>query len=193
MTEVRCFLLEPTKRVQLRLRRFCFGDNCTACPMSGHDAWVVFPGPEAGAWPARIRNEDHCLVSYEDVGPPHDDSRWPTKCGQCGLPFPDDAQWQVFQELIYRRTDNSGETTLRDAPPGAMYDAEWYPKKGPDGRALCVCLPPDGGLNYWCIDGTAKGGGGWTRTGTPPNVTANPSILTPRYHGWLRNGVLVSC
>jgi len=83
--------------------------------------------------------------------------------------------------------------TLRDCPPGAMYDAFWYPEKGPDGRALCVSLPPGGGMDFWHVDGPSKGGGGWTRSGEPPFVTANPSILTPRFHGFLRNGWLESC
>jgi hypothetical protein len=160
--------------------------------MRGHDAWVIFPGPEQGAWPARIR-PDKCLDSYDDVAPPHEDPRWPILCDQCGVVFPDSAQWQVFQESIFRRADNGQDTTLRDAPPGAMYDAEWYPMKGPDGRCLCVCLPPEGGLDYWCIDDVAVGGGKWTREGVPPHVTARPSILTPRYHGFLTNGVLREC
>lgn len=164
--------------------------------MGGHDAWVLFPGPDSGAWPVRWCSDpghDKCLDIYEDVAPPHDDPRWPAKCDQCGAPFPEFATWQVFQELIYRRADSGQEMTLRDAPPGAMWDAGWYWEKGPDGKSLCVCLPPGGGLDYWHVDGPAKGGGRWTRTGVPPNVTANPSILTPRYHGWLRDGRLVDC
>lgn len=125
--------------------------------MRGHDAWTIFPGPDQGAWPARIR-PDKCLEGYDDVAPPHEDSRWPVLCEQCGIVMPDSAQWQVFQESIFRRADNGRETTLRDAPPGAMYDATWYPVKGPDGRCLCVCLPPEGGLDYWCIDDTSSDG-----------------------------------
>lgn len=40
---------------------------------------------------------------------------------------------------------------------------------------------------------------GWERTGTPPNVTARPSIGMPdakggfRYHAFLTNGVLEEC
>ena len=41
-------------------------------------------------------------------------------------------------------------------------------------------------------------GKGWTRTGTPPKVTANPSIGLGKvdgggwaYHGWLTNGFLI--
>lgn len=33
----------------------------------------------------------------------------------------------------------------------------------------------------------------WTRTGAIPKVTCSPSILTPRYHGFLRDGFLEEC
>jgi hypothetical protein len=56
-----------------------------------------------------------------------------------------------------------------------------------------VALPPDGGDDLWMVDGTASNGPGWTREGKPPKVTARPSILTPRYHGWLTDGFLVRC
>lgn len=69
-------MLEPTDKVELRLRRFTFGpgsigpsEACPGGPMSGHDAWLLFEGD----WPARVR-EDGCLDSYDDVGPPHDES-----------------------------------------------------------------------------------------------------------------------
>lgn len=78
--------------------------------------------------------------------------------------------------------------------PGAIIDAtvfRQYPQKvGPDGRSLVVTLPS---LEYWYIDGTASNGGGWTRTGSVEDGTLNvtPSILTPKYHGFLRDGYLV--
>ena len=33
-------------------------------------------------------------------------------------------------------------------------------------------------------------GGGWTRTGTPPNLTIVPSIQFDAFHGHLRHGVI---
>jgi hypothetical protein len=114
---------------------------------------------------------------------------------------------EVFAESIYRDEATGREWPMRELPPGAMFDAWWYrdadgkPRRGTgmgtgtghDGLCLIVCLPPEGGLDHWHVDATAKNGPGWERTGTVPNVTANPSIQTPRYHGWLRNGVLVEC
>lgn len=76
------------------------------------------------------------------------------------------------------------------APAGAMY----FTRSG----GLVVRTP--GG--DWHVDGPSKNGGRWTRSGEPPNVTANPSILqqnpsvycgTREYHGFLRNGVLEEC
>jgi hypothetical protein len=64
--------------------------------------------------------------------------------------------------------------------------------RGPDGRTLIVRLPD---RRDWIIDGPSSNGNGWTRTGLPEDGTldVNPSILTPEYHGFLRNGALVNC
>jgi hypothetical protein len=174
-------MLVPTDRVRLILRRF-IGD-CSKGPMSCHEASVPF-----GEHPVRLSSEGY-LESYQDLAPTRDDPRWPTHCEQCGIALPGDTVWQVFQERIYRRTDTGEEHLLRDAPPGAMYIATWFHEKD----HLHVCLPPNGGHDYWDVDGPSSNGNGWTRTGEPPNVTANPSILTPRYHGFLRNGWLEEC
>lgn len=61
-------------------------------------------------------------------------------------------------------------------------------------QALFIQLP-DG---VWCIDGLASGDPtkkGWTVTGEPPLITAQPSINSnpgypDGYHGFLQNGVL---
>jgi hypothetical protein len=100
--------------------------------------------------------------------------------GRVGIPY-------------YRRLD-TGEIFLADPglPIGAMYYSdELYDTKrgvGPDGKCLYVVTP--GG--HWPIDHPSSGNGpGWTRTGTPPHVTAMPSInFVGRYHGWLSDGVL---
>lgn len=191
---IQCFWLSPTERVRLRLRRYSRGNAC-ANDRAYHNADLLFLNEDGSpSWPVKF-SSDHpgSLASYEDVAPPHDDPRWPTSCEACGYQFTDSDHWQVFQSLLYTRGDNGELCTLRDAPPGAMYDASWYPEKGPDGIALCVCLPPGGGDDYWHVDGPSRNGGGWTRQGKPPRVTAQPSILTPRYHGWLRDGYLVEC
>ncbi len=104
------------------------------------------------------------------------------------------------------RNPATGEENVRHDMVGAMFYCDWlegmppedqaamgiYP--GPDGRVLGVMTP--GG--QWIIDQTANNGpkdrAGWTRTGSPPNVTAHPSILQgDRYHGWLKDGWLEEC
>ncbi len=197
---IRCFMLEETKLVRLMLRRFTFSEatlalspiNCTKADW-GHEAWFPFPAADGEYWPARLDGD--VLKSYDDVGPPHDDPRWPTRCERCGEPIPEKGEWQVFQDRVYRRVDTGEMLVLRDAPPGAMWDGgdSWHHAKGPDGISLHVALPPNGGDDYWCVDGPANNGPGWTRTGTVPNITARPSILTKRYHGYLTDGFLVEC
>lgn len=93
--------------------------------------------------------------------------------------------------------------TVEDFGPGAMLDFASHPGHGdaygymvgPDGRCLIVVLPPAGpALSHWYVDGKAKDGGRWSRTGDPtadpPTLSVTPSILTPDYHGFLTDGVL---
>ena len=79
--------------------------------------------------------------------------------------------------------------------PGAILDSKVFGRIGnqketPDGKSLVVTLPS---LEHWYIDGPSSNGGGWTRTGSVEDGTLNvtPSILTPKYHGFLRDGHLV--
>lgn len=93
-------------------------------------------------------------------------------------------------------------------PPGAMYFADWYSHKGPDGHHLIVVTP--GGL--WQVDTRANNCTRpddnehrcWVRHGEPPNVTVDKNGNTcgcgcsigqgpgfRDYHGFLRNGELV--
>lgn len=112
-------------------------------------------------------------------------------------------EWRVNDDGSGRsrwfRAPDGTEHTFKTLPIGAMfYDDECQRQdcKKPDGRCLVVKLPGlIGGVMrgiLWHIDHpTSDDGPGWTRTGTPPNVTATPSInFVGYYHGWLTNGVL---
>jgi hypothetical protein len=193
MGDVVCFWLEPTDRVRLWLRRFVYSD-AMKCPLPDgyHNAMAPF-----GEQPARYSTEGiggrRYYASFDALGPARGDPQWPTRCA-CGYAFRDEDTWQVFQQGIYRRVNTGAEMTIEDAPAGAMWDAWWYGEpRYPDGIQLMVKLP--NGSDWW-VDGPFAGGGGsWTRTGTPPVVTASPSIWSRRdlpnsYHGWLRDGVL---
>lgn len=52
------------------------------------------------------------------------------------------------------------------------------------------CTISYAGPDHLTVNAPEPSGGHWTRTGTPPTITASPSILTPRYHGFLQGGVL---
>ena len=191
MAEIQCFWVEPTGVEARSLRRYSDREG-TVCPsrFGYHNASVpIEPAPDS-------------KEAIGGKGEFADDPRWPTHC-ECGYEFVESDHWQVFRVDIYRAADGR-EWPIRELPPGAMYDATWYHESkygvGADGIALVVILPPNGGDDYWHVDGSANNNPapqGWQRTGTvkgpSPTVTATPSILTPRYHGWLRNGFLVSC
>lgn len=206
MAEIRCFWTEPSGRALLSLRRYSPfpkpGVERPACPNvpgehSYHDASI-----DIGQAPIVLTARGYVSSLPVDKT----DSRWPQHCA-CGYEFVPEDDWQLNQEEIYVSTDPArpGEWSSRKLPPGAMFNAWWCggdrdnptkPSPGGDGIWLAVALPPNGGDDTWIVDGKASNNPspvGWHRTGTVPNITANPSILTPRYHGWLRDGVLVEC
>jgi len=146
---------------------------------------------------------------------PHDDPRWPKKCEHCDYVFAEEDPWQLFTDRIYRRLDTGEETTLRDAPVGACWNASWLTEidgpwfRGPDGRCLYVRTP--GG--DWCPDHRASNctlpddnqHKCWVRHGRPEDGTLHVdkngltcaagagSIGQKTWHGFLHNGELVQC
>lgn len=65
----------------------------------------------------------------------------------------------------------------------AMYRALPDPVRPP----VCISMP---GGDTWLIDAKSSNGEGWHITGEEGLWTASPSILVPRYHGYLRAGWL---
>ncbi len=180
-----CYLLEPAGVVRWGLRRYSESHRPSSCPAEpgewGYHNATAMVGEEPEQKDARG------YVCNATVGVPlHDDPRWPQRCA-CGYAFTGADQWQKWTESVYRRQDTGELVTLRAAPPGAMWNAWWMGRKGPDGLSLCVKLPTG---HEWWIDGPANNGPGWERSGTPPLVTAKPSIAAPGYHGWLTDGLL---
>ena len=172
-----CFLITPTGDAQLSLRRYATDH----CPTGGiHDAEV-----EIGTAPI-VLTERGYLAALET---PHDDPRWPLACA-CGHVFQEADPWQTRQKERYQAPDGQQYTTHRgDAPPGAMWHSPHMADAwtGPDGLCLYVVLPSG---EQWGMDCPSTNGDGWTRTGTPPRITATPSIAASRYHGYLTDGVL---
>lgn len=89
---------------------------------------------------------------------------------------------------------------LWESPIGAMWNAAWLTDSedaralyaGPDGKAWCLMMP--GGVE-WIVYGPSrnegKNGPKWTVTGTPPIITAHPSIAIAKlFHGFVQNGVV---
>lgn len=199
------FWLEPTGTVQVGLRRYARqgGDTGWTCADGWHQALAI-----TGVEPAQLDERGYLTLRPET---PHDDPRWPTTCDAgCGYEFTDADHWQDWQDRLYRRTDTGEETTLRDAAPGACWDARWMPDdyRGPDGIALTVRCPNG---HDWCVDSqasncTRKGEphACWVRHGDPRacQVTVDKngdtcaagagSIIAGDYHGFLQSGVLTA-
>lgn len=181
MQTITCFLLEPADQGEARLRRYSMS-QCPATGLGYHNVILTL-----GRHPWDPTKEDLWGHPY---GASVDDSRWPQRCS-CGYTFQPEDPRQAQTDRLFRRSDTGELLVLRDAPPGAMWFADFYPDRGPDGHALVVMTP--GG--EWLVDGPASNGPGtWQRSGSPPLVTAQPSIHFPgRYHGFLTNGQLVEC
>lgn len=189
MGGVACFWIEPCETVEISLRRYSQKDRGGPCPgrLGYHNASIVLETAAPRA-PDKLYGEHRPPTEEERWDP-----RWPRLCA-CGYEFRPDDEWQRNVTRNYRRADTGAVFTIADAPAGAMWDATWWPEKTPDGMTLVVRLP-DG--QDWMIDGEASNGTpgqpGWSRTGVPPKITARPSIATSKYHGFLTDGVLVSC
>jgi hypothetical protein len=201
---IRCFFLTPTDRVRRSLRRFVWsGSEKCQGPFGYHNASVVIDEVQGV-----FRDDGRRTLSNDDRPEQFaGDPRWPKACS-CGREFADADERQVFTELIYQRSDTGEFTAIRDAPPGAMWDAWWMAESwsGADGRCLMVRCP-DG--HDWMVDGQASNctmphdhvHKCWVRHGEPPNITVDKngvtcaagagSIQTPKWHGFLRNGELV--
>jgi hypothetical protein len=213
---VTCFWLEPTGLTQVGLRRYrsSGSEPEDKCPREGgwgyHGALVIL-GQAPITWSGvRPEGHSHWFRESDDrygvavfAYPGRDDPRWPSRC-ECGYEFTPDDPWQEWEDRLYCRSDTGELVTLRDAPDGAMWDAGWYPWKGPDGRSLVVKCP---GGSDWTIDGRASNctlpGDNehrcWVRHGDVPQITVDKNGLTcaagagsiqaGNYHGFLRNGV----
>jgi hypothetical protein len=198
------YWLEPTDRVQVGLRRYTRHDGAWTCEAGWHQAMTL-----TGTAPVVLNAEG--LEVSPGIVTPHDDPRWPAACEkECGYQFTEDDQWQDWSHRLYRRTDTGEEMGLRDAPPGASWNAWWLPEsyRGPDGLALVVKCPNG---RDWNVDSQASNCTRpgqphqcWVRHGDPREcrVTVDKngetcaagagSILAGDYHGFLRDGVLTA-
>jgi hypothetical protein len=212
---VKCFLLEPVDKIRVWARRYSKGTpNC--CPRnpgqySCHGAMNLIGDFDHPHVPGEYENWDDFV---ETIRPPATDPIWPVKC-ECGaiLEHQDSERGgQMFVHRLHKRSDTGDLTTIRDAPPGAMWSAWWMQHEGRywdwdnQTEAPLMCKTPGG---EWNIDGRASNctmpndrtHRCWIRHGVPPLLTVDKngstcaagagSILSGKWHGFLRNGELV--
>jgi hypothetical protein len=203
ITNVKCFWLESLGMSRLHLRRYRSSDK-DKCIGTGwyHNA----NGVTIGDFKDILSEEGYIKGHADEPNIPHDDPRWPTKCDACSYEFTEEDQWQVFGDSLYRRSDTGEIYTRNDAPVGAMFDAWWMGRKGPDGRSLIIKLPGD---HDWTVDGNCsncnmkeKHHYCWPRRGEVPNITVDKSfgntctvgrgsVIYDGWRGTVRNGYLV--
>jgi hypothetical protein len=223
---IRCFGLVVTNEYVVSLRRYASGSKCAKDPVRVCDAsvridvvrWDGIERANTGSITTKAEpawgwggNPITCEPPYTSVTSYHD-RRWPKRCDRCRASFAESDEWQLNMDVLFDRTDGGPRTTLRAAPPGAMYWMDWFANQpgfcGPDGRALAVVLP---GNRVWHVDGRASNctkpkdtkHNCWVRSGEIPDVTVGKdgetceagagSIQVPGWHGFLRQGVLVPC
>lgn len=130
----------------------------------------------------------------------------PMAC-QCGFKFTqhnaDTWASEVFYEYTNPKTGRKSFNAYQVATPGAVWYCPWlsegehapssilsdaYMRDWLGKRPPISIRCPDG--SDWVVDQKASNGPGWTVTGEAPNLTAQPSIVSRDYHGWLRDGML---
>lgn len=212
-----CFWLERTSTQRRFLRRYTNRPNIKewTCAGGWHEAAAVLD---------KVEDSNDTVSSGDHL--PHDHVLWPRTC-RCGYVFRDDVWivdhhrlediFQVFHEREYVRKDTGAIYVLRPptgelpidadaAPIGALWNASWLADlndyRGADGMSV-MCRTPGGD---WAIDGPSTDHEGnraaarWVRSGTPPRLTVQGSILQTKrkppyrdYHGHLQNGELREC
>lgn len=177
----KCFLVEHRGEMVVRLTRLAMNRYCPHDQTGLRFCRTEVPVGRAPAlWDEK--EDGYRFHRSPDLEPWLLDYRWPTHC-TCGYEFVDSDARQMNHELIYVGLDGR-EYEMHRMPIGAMFENGWD-RKGPDGKSMTVVLPPGRPYDFWNIDGRATGGGYWTRTGAPPDLTVIPSIKSGAYHGFL--------
>lgn len=162
------FWLEPTDQYEVSLRRYYRHEYLTK-PDDGRgynyaelvpglsDTCPVMPGKYSyhnlSVVLERITAAEYPTSGDDPVHFPHTDHRWPLACA-CGYVFRDVDYWQVNYDRLHHGAPDGQLYSLRTAPVGAMWDAQWMSNfwKGPDG--ICLVVKTPGG--DWTVDGEAS-------------------------------------
>jgi hypothetical protein len=188
-----CFWLEPTGEARL--------ETMVVCSVCDH-------ATRNSQGTVQVQRDDERSTRH-DWGA----FNWPKVCEACGHPFDFESgdDWRSSSTNRTYRRDTGEEGRIHDFGVGAMWDAYWMTRKGPDGRSLMVRLPGD---HDWAVDSRASNCDQkerehycWVRHGEPPKVTAGKGspgesctagagsiwVDQPRgWHGFLRDGVLTT-
>lgn len=215
---IKCFFIEPINETNLSLRRYCCSENGPKCvgPYGYHNADVYIGVAPLDAveeralikfagdprWPTKCQ----CGYTFADSDNWQVSTDYRYKRSDTGE-VKGLREWQQIPGCIW---NSEWLTDFEHGPDGmALYcicpgGHQW----GIDGRAsncdspCSVCGMPyhshkDKGHSYKDV----KPHQCWIRHGTPPNITVDKngvtcnagagSILTPNWHGFLRNGEFV--
>lgn len=88
-------------------------------------------------------------------------------------------------EMQHRR--RTAMANIAAGSPRNFYLSRFYWETWSTTRPPLCVLCPNG--REWCVDAKSSNGEGWQVTGSPPLITAAPSIAVPGYHGFLQKGV----
>lgn len=179
-------IAEPGGRCRRFLRRYRSG-GLHSCPAGGYC--------NANSFLAEIPWADRRAAAGDDW--PHDDPGWPRGCERCPYQFTDTDCWQRHDDRVYLLPDGTEVTWWGNpgdaVPPGTMIRADWYDAYSRGRGDSWLVVLPGGGT--WITTQEASGGGHWTVTGVPPQITATPSIWHAPpggWHGWIRDGELTT-
>ena len=130
-----------------------------------------------------------------------------------GYEFLESDEWQINGHRLFFRPGETTVFTLREAPAGAMWFADFYDQIYRPQLEHCLVVKLPCGTE-WCVDGQANNctiaddhrqerHHCWVITGTLPDITVGKggptcaagagSIATGAYHGFLRAGYLEEC
>jgi hypothetical protein len=121
----------------------------------------------------------------EYLPPDGRDPQWPAYC-RCGYQFGRDDWRFVVPERLYRSGSYLPLVVLRDAPVGAIWEADPPIYASDEGSSLVIQTP----AGEWWVDGPCRDGPGWTRTGTVADLTIQPGCRLHTWHGYVMAGRL---
>jgi hypothetical protein len=207
---IQTFFIEPTQFIHRSAR--CFDHESHKHPQCPAFSITKHTYHNAEVFVDRIEmSEDRTLPRDSDL--PEDHPAWPTHCA-CGHAFVKEDR-QTFIDTVYRRIDTGEEMTLRDAKPGAIWNAFWWPNPGTRDGLYLVARCPNG--SDWMIDSRASNctmpdddtHKCWIRRGPPSCLTVEKaitigssasttcgagagSIQVGDYHGFLTGGIFTA-